>query len=290
MDFVDLRHDVLVSTMIIESGLDIPRVNTLIVNRADRFGLAQLYQLRGRVGRSSTRAYAYLLLPTNRRVTEDAEKRLSILAESTELGSGMRLALRDLEIRGAGNILGAQQHGFMIDIGWELYCRLLEDAVREVRGEPVVERREVRVDTDISALLPDRYVEDAGERVAIYRRLIRMQKAEELGELTSELRDRFGALPAEARNLLGLQRVKLRAEEAGVEELRLRRGSLLVRFATGAAPTRNRLEGMVKGIPHAMRFSGREGLTVEITIPDGDPETRIETAEKCILSLGSIAG
>src|SRR5690606_22361437 len=158
--FLDGEYDVLVSTMIIESGLDLPNVNTIIINRGDTFGLSQLYQLRGRVGRSARKAFAYLLLPSNRVITEQAQKRLKAIEEFEDLGSGYQLALRDLEIRGAGDLLGSQQSGFIISVGFELYCQLLEEAVRELKGQPTEERREPKMSTDLEAYLPDEYVPD----------------------------------------------------------------------------------------------------------------------------------
>ncbi|HET9233158.1 MAG TPA: transcription-repair coupling factor, partial [Candidatus Eisenbacteria bacterium] len=170
-DFTERRYDVLVSTMIIENGLDIPSVNTMIVNRADAFGLSQLYQLRGRVGRSTEKAFCYFLVPASKSLTETAMKRLRAIAEFDELGSGFALAMRDLEIRGAGNILGAEQSGHVVSVGFEMYCRLVDEAVRELRGLPLVDRPEPRLTTDLDAFLPDDYVTDAEEKVAFYKRL-----------------------------------------------------------------------------------------------------------------------
>ena len=216
LDFIDRKHDVLVSTMIVESGLDIPNVNTIIVDRADTFGLAQLYQLRGRVGRSRHRAYAYLLVPRGQRLTDVQRKRLRTIVEFTELGSGLKIAMRDLEIRGVGNILGPEQSGYIAEVGFDLYVKLLEEAVKELKGEPVETRVETRIETDIPAYLPDTYVEDDRQRVVFYKRLVETRKVEEIEPAGAGDR---GPLRAAARrrprNLLEFQKIRLLAAAGG---------------------------------------------------------------------------
>ncbi len=209
MDFTEGRVDVLVATMIIESGLDIPTVNTLVVDRADTLGLAQLYQLRGRVGRSSHRAFAYLMVPSRRVLTEDAEKRLRVIEEFDELGVGFKVALKDMEIRGAGNMLGPEQHGHIVGLGFDLYVKLLEEAVTELKGDPAMQRVEPRLLTDWSAFLPDDYVTDEHEKLAIYRRLAETKELPALDDLTLEMMDRFGQLPPPAVTLVELRRLRL---------------------------------------------------------------------------------
>ncbi|TMQ51808.1 MAG: transcription-repair coupling factor [Candidatus Eisenbacteria bacterium] len=209
LDFLEKKTDVLVSTMIIESGLDIPSVNTLVVDRADTLGLAQLYQLRGRVGRSSHRAYAYLLVPSRRVLTEDAEKRLRVIEEFDDLGVGFKIALKDLEIRGAGNLLGPEQSGFITGLGFDLYVKLLEEAVTELKGEAAEVGPEPRLLTDWSAYLPDDYVPDEHEKLNLYRRLAETRSLDELDDLTLEMLDRFGQLPPPAVALFELRRLRL---------------------------------------------------------------------------------
>jgi transcription-repair coupling factor (superfamily II helicase) len=221
LEFLDRRWDVLVSTMIIESGIDMPSVNTLIVDRADTLGLAQLYQLRGRVGRSAHRAYAYLLVPSRRVLTEEAEKRLRVIEELDELGVGFKIALKDMEIRGAGNLLGPEQHGFILGLGFDLYVKLLEDAVAELKGAAAEVRPEPRLLTDWSAFLPDDYVPDEHEKLDLYRRLAGTRTADELDDLTLELLDRFGQLPPPAVALFELRGLRLTAASADVESLRV---------------------------------------------------------------------
>jgi transcription-repair coupling factor (superfamily II helicase) len=196
--FVSGQADVLVSTAIVESGLDIPASNTIVVNRADRFGLAQLYQLRGRVGRERQQAYCYLLVPADGRVDEQAQRRLRVLQELTELGSGFKLALRDLEIRGAGNLLGAQQHGHIAAVGFDLYSKLLAEAVRELRGEPTATTVEPVISVGAEGLLPDDYVPEVNQRLGLYKRLAGAHTEAEVAELRAELSDRFGPLPEAA--------------------------------------------------------------------------------------------
>ncbi|HVP15092.1 MAG TPA: transcription-repair coupling factor [Terriglobales bacterium] len=211
LEFLDRRWDVLVSTMIIESGIDMPSVNTLIVDRSDALGLAQLYQLRGRVGRSAYRAYAYLLVPSRRVLTEEAEKRLRVIEEFDELGVGFKIALKDMEIRGAGNLLGPEQHGFILGLGFDLYVKLLEEAVAELKGAAAEVRPEPRLLTDWSAFLPDDYVPDEHEKLNLYRRLAETRTADELDDLTLEMLDRFGQLPPPAVALFELRRLRLLA-------------------------------------------------------------------------------
>ncbi len=221
LDFIDQRTDVLVSTLIIESGLDIPSVNTMIIDRADTLGLAQLYQLRGRVGRSTHRAYAYLLVPSRRVLTEDAEKRLRVIEEFDDLGAGFKIALKDLEIRGAGNLLGPEQSGFILGLGFDLYVKLLEEAVAELKGEASATRPEPRLVTDWSAYLPDDYVPDEHEKLNLYRRLAEARELDAIDELVAEMLDRFGQLPPPAIALFELRRLRVLGADGHVESLRV---------------------------------------------------------------------
>jgi transcription-repair coupling factor (superfamily II helicase) len=230
--FLEKRIDMLVSTKIIESGLDIPNVNTIIINRADRFGMAELYQLRGRVGRSNTQAYAYLLTPPVSVLGRNTVQRLQALQEFNELGSGFNLAMRDLEIRGAGNLLGSEQSGFIEMMGFETYTRILEEAVRELKQEEFQElfkderatpgtARGFAVEADLEAFIPAMYVENETERLTIYRRLYAVNTHEQLDEIGDELRDRFGKRPPQVETLLGLVRLKLSAGPLGLTKIHL---------------------------------------------------------------------
>jgi len=238
MDFMQRKTDVLISTMIIESGLDFPNANTLVVNRADRLGLAQLYQLRGRVGRRERQAYAWFMVPRQISLTPQAIKRLEAMEEFEELGSGYRLAMRDLEIRGAGNVLGVEQHGHVAAIGFELYTKMLKETVDALRGEGHAEAPPCRVESPYSVFIPDRYLPDADERMMVYKRIARMSNSDEATTLEEELRDRFGELPPTAQTLIDLSRVKLDAESLGVVMVQIRDPGhrLQAKGGTGAAP------------------------------------------------------
>jgi len=228
--FVNGEADVLVSTTIIESGLDIPRANTLFVNRADQYGLADLHQLRGRVGRYKHRAYAYFLVPPDSPLTKSALQRLKAIEEFDELGAGFRIAMRDLEIRGAGNVLGAEQSGHIAAIGYELYCQLLEATVKELRGEPVVEHVDVEVDIGLNAFLPHDYVPDDAQRMQIYRKLARAASMAEVAEVAEEMADRFGPLPEPARKLLARHELRIHLGPFKITSVARRKGYLLVRY------------------------------------------------------------
>jgi transcription-repair coupling factor (superfamily II helicase) len=236
--FASGEADVLVCTTIIESGLDIPNANTIIIDRADTLGLAQLYQLRGRVGRSSRRAYAYLLYRRRERMSEEARKRLQAIFNASELGAGFQIALADLEIRGAGNILGGEQSGHMAAVGFDLYSRLLAEAVEERKARredrPVrVEKPQAVVDLPVEAHLPDSYVPEEAQKLELYRRLARARSAGDLGAFRQEVTDRFGPMPPPVVRLVEVAELRLAAEAAGVASMAREEGQLVVRFGEG---------------------------------------------------------
>ncbi|HTO06413.1 MAG TPA: transcription-repair coupling factor [Myxococcota bacterium] len=214
--FLHREHDVLVCTAIIESGLDIPNANTILVHRADMFGLAQLYQLRGRVGRSNRRAYAYLLLPPSGQVSEEAQRRIEAIQDLSELGAGFRLATEDLEIRGAGNLLGGEQSGHVASVGYDLYMEMLEQAIARLRGQEDADAIEPEIRLPQAALLPEKYVPEVSQRLALYKQLSGARDDDELAALRGDLLDRFGPLPVEAQNLLEVIRLKIRCRRLGV--------------------------------------------------------------------------
>jgi transcription-repair coupling factor (superfamily II helicase) len=229
-DFMHVRANVLVCSAIIESGLDIPRANTIIINRADTFGLAQLYQLRGRVGRSNVRAYAYLLIPGEHLIGKDAHKRLQALQELDELGGGFRLAAHDLEIRGAGNMLGKQQSGHITAVGFELYTQMMEEAVREVRGETVTAEVEPEIQLGISAYIPEAYVEDVNQRLILYKRLAGARRGDELTAIADEMQDRFGPLPPLVDSLLRVMDLRRAFKDLLVTAARVRGDMVVLEF------------------------------------------------------------
>ena len=225
--FLRGEADVLVATTIVESGIDIPQANTLIVDRADHFGLSQLYQIRGRVGRSRERAYAYLLYPSHAALTEEATKRLSALSDYTELGAGFKIAMRDLEIRGAGNLLGDEQSGHVAALGFELYMSMLEEAVIARGGMDEADDVEpVRLDVSVSAYVPADYVPYEQAKVDVHRRIAGAREVSELAALRDELEDRFGPVPEPLANLLDLQIARIKLGRAGARAVTLR-GELL---------------------------------------------------------------
>nr|AGF93493.1 transcription-repair coupling factor [uncultured organism] len=218
-NFYNNEYDVLVCTTIIENGLDIPNVNTIIINRADLMGLAQLYQLRGRVGRSSRVAYAYLLYESDRVLPEVAEKRLKAIKEFTNLGSGFKIAMRDLEIRGAGNLLGAEQHGHIASIGFSLYCKLLEGAIEELKGEEE-ESGEIELDFKQDAYIPDDYISDSKQKIEIYKKIKGVDSEREIRDIKDEINDRFGTPPLPVENLIKISGLGLRGRRLGIEQIK----------------------------------------------------------------------
>jgi transcription-repair coupling factor (superfamily II helicase) len=235
MDFLRGDTGVLVSTTIIESGLDIPQANTLIVERADRLGLAQLYQIRGRVGRSRERAYAYLLYPSAAALTGEAAARLATLSDYTELGSGFKIAMRDLELRGAGNLLGAEQSGHVAAVGFELYMQMLEEAVKKEApaasgGRSAVDDdwEPVRLDVPVDAYVPADYIPYEVAKIDVHRRIAAAREPADLGAIVEELEDRFGPIPAPVGNLLRLQEARIKLGRAGARTVEFRQGRLVV--------------------------------------------------------------
>jgi transcription-repair coupling factor (superfamily II helicase) len=272
--------DILLCTTIIESGLDIPNANTLIVDRADTFGLAQLYQLRGRVGRGAMRAYAYFFRHNKMTPTQDGQQRLEVIAENTQLGAGYSIAMRDLEIRGAGDLLGTRQHGYIQSVGFHLYTRMLSDAVRRLRrlaGDQLkmdTSQMEnafssfnlpismpVNVDLPLAVGIPSEYISDQDLRLRLYRRIADLRDETELDAIGSEFRDRFGLMPEMTQNLLYQMRVKLRAEKAGLNSVNMESsGQILLKYA---APADGSESPRLPDLPNGVR-GGKSAYWVNI--------------------------
>jgi transcription-repair coupling factor (superfamily II helicase) len=258
--FVNGEIDVLVSTMIVESGLDVPNANTMFVNRADNFGLAQLYQLRGRVGRSHRRAYCYLMVPDA--VDADADRRLKVLEHHTELGSGYRIALKDMEMRGAGNILGPEQSGFVHAVGFDLYLRLLDETVRRLMaGEDAPKSAPSDVTIDLPNYLPDDYVEAQDAKLDVYRRLSRVEQVDEIERLRIELRDRFGPLPVAAEGMLALATLRVVGGQLGIESILVRTDEARITFRASAVP---RMKGLSAAF-HDVQFQAEVRRAVPLS-------------------------
>jgi len=267
VEFADAEHDVLVCTTIIESGLDIPNVNTIVIDRAGHLGLAQLYQLRGRVGRSAEKAYAYLLYQKHESLTEQARQRLQAVFEASELGAGFKIAMHDLEIRGAGNILGAEQHGHVAAVGFELYAQLLEEAVNEQRGTvPAAPAAEIVVDLSLSTSIPDDYVPSRARKLETYRRIAELRELADLTALREELRDRYGPPPEPMRNLLYGVEVKLRALRARAIEVRARGPELRVVLSRDI--TQGERTALVRAFPRLQH--GQRQLRLSVVDVRGD--------------------
>jgi transcription-repair coupling factor (superfamily II helicase) len=249
LDFMAHKYDVLLSTTIVENGLDIPNANTIVVNRADRYGLSQLYQLRGRVGRSDRPAYAYLMIPPEESLSPVAKRRLAAIKEFSDLGSGFRVAALDLEIRGAGNLLGGQQSGQIDSVGFEMYMKLLEETVKELKGEDLDDDVRAAVNLQVDFRIAESYVADVNQRLSIYRRVASARTEDEIGRVLDDARDRYGAPPAALLNLADFGRVRVRADALGLESID-RDGSLVVfRFREKTRVDLTRLLTLVRGRP-----------------------------------------
>ncbi len=281
--FLRGEADVLLCTTIIESGLDIPRANTILVDRADALGLAQLYQLRGRVGRSRQRAYAYLMTPPEEVLSPDAQKRLAAIQELSELGSGFRLANMDLEIRGAGNLLGEEQSGSLAAVGFETYLEMLQDTIDELRGK----LREVEIDPEIRlpvpARLPEPYVHDVSQRLILYKRLASCRDDAEVARIRDELLDRFGPLPAEAENLLDVIRVKLRARRLGVVAIDAGRGEIVLTAGEKSNLDPRRLVNLLTQANGGLRVT--PGHKIHARAPLDDPPRLFEATRRLLENL-----
>ena len=231
LDFVNHKFDILLATTIVESGLDIPNANTIFIDEADRYGLADLHQLRGRVGRYKHRAYCYLLIDPNKYLSSNSAKRLRAIEEFSDMGAGFAIAMRDLEIRGAGNILGTQQSGHIAAIGYELYCELLEQAVRQLKKMAPRETVDVSIDLPVQSFLPRSYVPDMRMKIDLYRRLTRVTARDELDDLRVEMLDRFGPPPPAATNLIRLAELRIAAAGWQIESIGREEGYVVMPFA-----------------------------------------------------------
>jgi transcription-repair coupling factor (superfamily II helicase) len=254
--FMDGEFDVLVATSIIENGLDIPRANTIIINRADRHGLSELYQLRGRVGRSNRRAYAYLLIPPEQQLTEIARRRLAALKEFSDLGAGFKIAALDLELRGAGNMLGGEQSGHIEAIGFEMYTTMLEEAVSRLKGEGREERPQVTVNLGISLRIDDSYIPEEGQRLRMYKRIAGAETSAVLTEVRAELQDRYGEPPESVLHLLAAGEIRLTCERLGIAQMERKRVVVEEKKTVAAPPTSQKRD---VGHPGYRPLAGRFG-------------------------------
>ena len=284
--FLARRYEVLLCTSIIESGLDIPSVNTIIINRADKFGLAQLYQLRGRVGRSAVRAHAYLMTPPYRLMTEDARKRLRAIEAHSDLGSGFALAMRDLEIRGAGEILGAKQSGFIEEVGFDLYTKILEEAVAELKGEKIERLPDTKLEGPLDLYLPDDYVNIKQQKVDIYRRLADCRRIDDIEALREEVLDRFGRMPVAAVQLFDAAGLRLAAAIAGAMKVKVDHLRITVEYPESATFSRSEIESMRRAIDVPMEFSLTGGFRFTADLSGVKASDRLPYMRKALDAIG----
>jgi transcription-repair coupling factor (superfamily II helicase) len=288
--FVKNEYDILVCTTIIETGMDIPNVNTIIINDADKMGLSQLYQLRGRVGRSNRIAYAYLTYRKDKILTEVAEKRLKAIKEFTELGSGFKIAMKDLEIRGAGNMMGSSQHGHMAAIGYDLYCRMLEDTIKLIKGEIEKEPIETTVELKVDAYIPSEYISDEMQKIEVYKKIAAISSKEDMMEIQDELIDRFSDIPLPVLNLMNIAYIRSIAKEIGISEIKERKEELLFQFESKQYIKEQYITALIKKYSKQISFKEDKKPVVAYKISDVKKEELIESLREFVENIkGSVA-
>lgn len=287
--FIHKEYDVLVCTTIIGSGIDIPNANTIIIEQADHFGLAELYQLRGRVGRYKHRAFAYLLVPGDRALSEDAQKRLKALEEFSTLGAGFRIAMRDMEIRGAGSLLGGEQHGHIATVGFETYQQLVAEAVAEVKGEPIRTRHLPHFEIAAEAFIPEQYVTSETQKITLYKRIAGLQSEEEVAEMLSELKDRFGEPPKPVRRLLEIMRVRALGADAGAKRIVGGKNGVTVELDTPQQLERGRRESLTHAFGKRISFAWKDSPSITYAIENAvDEGTTISAAQQLLRMLAEV--
>ena len=262
-DFVEKKTNVLVCTTILESGIDIPNANTIIVENADRFGLAQLYQIRGRVGRSNRQAYAYITYRRDKMISEDANQRLKAIKEFTEFGSGFKIATRDLQIRGAGSLFGEVQSGHMEQVGYDMYKRLLDEVVKEEKGEKVEEDIDITIDLNISSYIPEKYIEDPSQKIEIYQDIANCRNENDIQNIIDEIIDRYGEMPSEVENLIEIARIKNIAREKNIIKIQSRPMGIVFTFSEFNG---DNIEILLKKYKNNIQFSaaGKPYITLKV--------------------------
>ena len=261
-EFIEGKSDVLVCTTILESGIDIPNANTIIVENADRMGLAQLYQIRGRVGRSERQGYAYITYKRDKLLSEVADKRLKAIKEFTEFGSGFKIAMRDLEIRGAGSLLGEIQHGHLEQVGYDTYCNLLDEVVREIQGEQITPEIEVQIDLDVTCYIPDTYISDSSQKIEMYQEIALCKNEDDIQNVIDEMIDRFGDMPKEIENLIEIARIKTLCKKLKISKIQSKRNFVLFIFEAGEINID--INELVKKYRNRIKFT--QGIKPQITL------------------------
>ena len=281
-DFINKKTNVLVCTTILESGIDIPNANTIIVENADRLGLAQLYQIRGRVGRSDKQAYAYITYKRDKMLTEVADKRLKAIKEFTEFGSGFKIAMRDLEIRGAGSLMGEIQHGHMEQIGYDMYCTILDQVVKEIKGEEIIEEVDVSIDLDVTSYIPNEYIENSSQKIEVYQNIALCKNEEDIQNITDEIIDRYGPMTYEVENLLDIARIKNLAREKNILKISQKNENIVFyfdsdRFDFGV------VDKLMKSFRNRIRFSPSKEPYITFKIKD--MKKILEECKEFLISL-----
>ena len=279
LDFINGNTNVLVCTTILESGIDIPNANTIIVENADRLGLAQLYQIRGRVGRSDKQAYAYVTYKRDKLLSEVADKRLKAIKEFTEFGSGFKIAMRDLEIRGAGSLLGEIQHGHMDQVGYDTYCKLLDEVIKETQGIEVKEEIDVQIDLNVSSYIPDEYIENSSQKIEVYQNIALSRTEEDIENVIDEVIDRYGPIPKEVNNLLEIARIKELCKKAYINKISERRESVIFNF-NAQNFNMNIVDKLVKKYRNNIRFSNSIEPYITFKIPENSDEIIIKKVKE----------
>jgi len=291
LNFIEGKHQVLLCTTIVENGLDISNVNTLIVDEADKLGLSQLYQIRGRVGRTNRIAYAYFTYRKNKILNQQAEKRLAAIREFTEFGSGFKIAKRDMEIRGAGNILGPEQHGHMLAIGFDLYCRLLEDAVRQEKGEQQEQaKKTIEIEINVSAYVSNKYVPDNSQIMDVYQELGNCETIEEVQNIEESLIDRYGEMPVESRNLINITRIRVMAKRLMVTKIKHVGDEIEICFAPTFSVRGEKLIELAKDMDRRVTFSGADGLVIKLRTNKLNQKEILDFLENIFLKLTALEG
>ena len=273
-DFIEHKTDILVCTTILESGIDIPNANTIIVENADRMGLAQLYQIRGRVGRSDRQGYAYITYKRDKLLSEVADKRLKAIKEFTEFGSGFKIAMRDLEIRGAGSLLGEIQHGHLEQVGYDTYCNLLDEVVKEIQGETVIPEIDVQIDLDVTSYIPDEYISDSSQKIEMYQDIALCKNEEDIQNVVDEMIDRFGNMPSEIENLLDIARIKTLCKKLKISKVQEKRNFVVFIFEAGEINID--INELLKKYRNRIKFT--QGIKPQVTL------ALTENSEKGILN------
>jgi transcription-repair coupling factor (superfamily II helicase) len=288
IDFVDGRFDILCCTTIIESGLDIPRANTMIVSNADRFGLAQLYQLRGRIGRARERAFCYLVVRSESGLTAEAKQRLAVLQRFTELGAGFQVSTHDLEIRGAGDLLGARQHGLVAAVGFDTYARILEEAVAELRGQPIKAEHDPEVSVDLPAFLPDDFIPDTGQRLELYRRMAQARREDDVQELVREIEDRYGPPPEEVHLLAEVMAQKTALRRMGALGYELGPLRLVISIGSDTRLAAAKIMRLVQAPGSRWKLS--PDMRLSYTFEEREKRDRLAAARACLRDVEGCLG